>query len=110
MPHRKSPVSRSANGSITWRYVGGAAVSLIIIAGSGWLTYVQSQIGGITVAMDTQKDKIADQKTQQAVTGQKVEQIDKKVDEVKKDVGDIKLILQQIQINQQQQIREAPKR
>lgn len=103
-------MSKSSNGSITWRYVGGVAVSLIILAGSGWLTYVQSQIGGVNVAMDVQKDKLAEQKTQQAVTGQRVEQIDKKVDEVRKDVGDIKTILQQIQINQQQQIRDAPKR
>ena len=111
MPNRRRPVTARANGSITWRYVGGVAVSLIILAGSGWLTYVQSQIGTVTVAMDAQKDKLSDQKTQQAITGQKVEQIDKKVDEVRKEVGDIKAILQQIQINQQQQIiRDAPKR
>jgi len=111
MARRRPPVTRPAsNGSLTWRYVGGAAVSLVILGGSGWLTYVQRQITTQTVAMDVQKEKLADQKTQQAVTGQRVEQIDKKVDEVRKDVGDIKNILQQIQINQQQQIRDAPKR
>lgn len=103
-------MTNGGSGSVTWKYVGGAALSIIVLGGTGWLTYVQSQVGNITVAMDAQKDKLADQKTQQAVTGQRVEQIDKKVDEVKKDVSDIKAILQQIQINQQQQIRDAPKR
>lgn len=93
---------------MTWKYVGGAAVGLIILGGSGWLTYMQSQVGDVRIAVDKTKDTVADQKVDQATTKQKVQDIDRKVDEVRTDVGAIKQTLQQILINQQQQIRDQP--
>lgn len=87
-----------------------AAFGLLVTAGGGWLTYMQSQVSTTYVAIDKTKEKVAEQATDQAVTKSKVQDIDRKVDEVRKDVGDIKSILQQIQINQQQQIRDTPKR
>lgn len=95
---------------VTWKWLAGTAVGLIILGGSGWLTYMQSEVGSVYVSIDKTKDKMAEQAVDQATTKQKVQDIDRKVDEVRKDVGDIKAILQQIQINQQQQIRDAPKR
>ena len=104
-------MSKPGNGSsVTWKYVGASALGLIAIIGGGWQTYTQSQISDVRLAAERTKDALADQKVDQAVTKTKVQDIDRKVDEVKKDVGDIKAILQQIQINQQQQIRDAPKR
>lgn len=101
-------MTKYQNGSsVTWKYVGGVAVSLIILGGSGWLTFMQSQIGGVYMAVDKTKERLGEQATDQAVTKSKVESIDRKVDEVRKDVGDVKQILQQILINQQQdQLRQ----
>lgn len=105
-------MTKGSNGSsVTWKYVGGVAVSLIILGGSGWLTFMQSQISGVYVAVDKTKERLGEQATDQAVTKSKVEGIDRKVDEVRKDVGDIKSTLQQILINQQQQqLREQQPR
>jgi septal ring factor EnvC (AmiA/AmiB activator) len=102
---------KGSNGGVTWKYVGGAAIGLVILGGSGWLTFQQSQLGGVSVAVEKTKEKLAEQTTDQAVTKTKVQDIDRKVDEVRKDVADIKSTLQQILINQQiQQLREQPKR
>lgn len=110
MPSRR-PVNKPGNGSsVTWKYVGASALGLIAIIGAGWQTYTQSQIGEVRVAAERTKDALAEQKVDQAVTKTKVQDIDRKVDEVKKDVGDIKSTIQQILINQQQQIRDTPKR
>lgn len=110
MPNRR-PVTKPSNGSaITWRWVAIGAIGLASVAGGSWLNYLQGQIADVRIAGNTTGEKVNTQGTQQAVTQQKVQDIDRKVDEVRKDVGDIKSILQQIQINQQQQIRDAPKR
>jgi hypothetical protein len=104
-------MGKGSNGHVTWKYVGGAAIGLIVLGGSGWLTVQHSQLGGVSIAVDKTKEKLAEQATDQAVTKTKVEGIDRKVDEVRKDVADIKSTLQQILINQQlQQLREQPKR
>lgn len=100
---RRSRVSKPANGSVTWKYVGGAAVSLIILGGSGWLTAMQGQIGDVYVTADKTKERLAEQATDQAVTRSKVESIERDVNEVRKDMSDIKNTLQQILINQQRQ-------
>lgn len=102
-------MTKASNGSVTWKYVGGAAVSLIILGGGSWIAFMQSQIAGVYIAVDKTKERQAEQATDQAVTKSKVEGIDRKVDDVRKDVGDIKSTLQQILINQQQeQLRREP--
>ena len=95
---------------MTWKWLGLAAFGILVTAGGGWLNYMQGQVAETYVAIDKTKEKVAEQATDQAVTKSKVQDIDRKVDEVRKDVGDIKSSLQQILINQQQQIRDAPKR
>lgn len=110
MPHRTRSVTKGSNGSVTWKWMAVAAFGILVTAGGGWLTYMQSQVTGTYLAIDKTKEKVADQATDQAVTKSKVQDIDRKVDDVRKDVGDIKQTLQQILINQQQQIRDAPKR
>jgi hypothetical protein len=104
-------MTKASNGSVTWKYVGGVAVSLIILGGSGWLAFMQTQLGSVYLAVDKTKERLGEQATDQAVTKSKVQDIDRKVDEVRKDVGDIKSTLQQILINQQQeQLRQQPPR
>jgi len=103
-------VTGNGGGGVTWRWIAVAAFGLLVTAGGGWLTYMQGQVTSTYVAIDKTKEKVADQATDQAVTKQKVQDVDRKLDDVRKDVGDIKNTLQQILINQQQQIRDAPKR
>lgn len=107
MPRRVTK-AHNGSGSVTWRYIGGTAIGLLVIVGGSWQAYMQTQVSGVYVAVDKTKEKLAEQSTNQAVTNQKVQDIDRKVDEVRTDVGTIKSTLQQILINQQQQIREAP--
>lgn len=96
-----------SDSSVTWRWVALAAVGLASVAGGSWLNYLQSQVTDVRLASNATSDKVNTQATQQAVTQQKVQDIDRKVDEVRKDVGDIKTLLQQIQMNQQQQLRDG---
>lgn len=100
-----APMPKHTNGSVTWRYVGGAAIGLIILGGSAWVNNLDRRVTGTYVALDATKERLADQATDQAVTKSKVESIERKVDEVQKDVTTIKNTLQQILINQQQQER-----
>ena len=101
-------MTKSSNGSVTWKWLAVAAFGILVTAGGGWLTYMQSQVTGTYGAIDKTKDKVSEQATDQAVTKQKVQDVDRKLDEVRTDVGAIKNTLQQILINQQQQLRDAP--
>lgn len=110
MPRRVTKHANGSSGNVTWRYIGGTAIGLLVLLGGSWQAYMQSQVTSVYVAVDKTKEKLAEQSTNQAVTNQKVQDIDRKVDEVRTDVGAIKQTLQQILINQQQQIRDSPKR
>lgn len=93
--------------SITWKWLAGISVSIMILGGGAWITYVQTQIGGVLVALDGTKDRVGKQAVEQATTAEQVKSINQKVDDVKKDVqdirSDIKLILQNQQLQQIQQ-------
>lgn len=107
---RASVNGQPTNGNVTWKYVGGTAIALIILGGSAWINNLDGRVAGTLVTLDATKERLADQATDQAVTKSKVEGIDRKVDEVQKDVNAIKSTLQQILINQQQQQREQQPR
>ena len=109
MPNRRTVKPEGASG-VTWRWVAIGAIALASVSGGAWLNYLQGQVTDVRLAASSTAEKVNTQATNQAVTNQKVQDIDRKVDDVRKDVGDIKTILQQIQINQQQQIRDTPKR
>lgn len=108
--------SRVRSDSITWKWLAGIAVTILVLGGGAWMTTVSTRIDSVTVALDTTKNKQNEQAVEQATAKEKINTIDRKVDEVRKDVsdirGDIKQILQQQQqILQQQQIQQqAPKR
>lgn len=108
MPNRRAVTPVRPDSGVTWRWVAIAAIGLASVAGGSWLNYLQGQVADVRLASSNTAEKVNSQATQQAVTQQKVQDIDRKVDEVRKDVGDIKTLLQQIQMNQQQQIRDAP--
>lgn len=99
--------------SITFKWLAGICVTVLVLAGGGWLTWVQSTISGVVVAMDATKEKVGKQAVEQATTAEQVKSINQKVDDVKKDVqdirSDIKLILQNQQLQQLQQ-QGQPKR
>ena len=95
-------------GGVTWRWLAVSTFSILVLAGGGWLTYVQSQVNATYIVIDKTRERLAEQAIDQAVTKAKVQDIDRKVDEVKKDVADIKALLQQILIAQQQG-RPAPR-
>ena len=111
MGRRDPHVSKNGgSGSVTWKWLAVSAGSVLVLAGAGWLAYIQTQVSTTYVAIDKTKEKVAEQATDQAVTKSKVDGIDRKVDEVRRDVAEIKNSLQQILINQQQQILNTPKR
>ena len=89
--------------NITWKWLAGIAVAVLIIAGGAWMKTQDTRLDGLLVALDSTKGKVADQAVDQATTKQKVETIDKKLDEVRKDVSDIRGDLKQL-LQQQQQI------
>lgn len=101
-------MSKPSGNGVTWKWLAVSAGTVLVLSGGGWLTYMQSSVTTTYLAIDKTKEKVAEQATDQAVTKSKVQDVDRKLDEVRRDVGEIKNILQQIQINQQQQIRDTP--
>lgn len=95
---------------VSWKWLAGILVGVLILGAGSWAAYIQSQIGGFVVAMDSTKEKVGKQAVDQATTAEQVKAINQKVDDVKKDVqdirSDIKLILQN---QQQQQIQQQQK-
>jgi len=111
--HKGEDFTRVRSESITWKWLAGICVSILLLGGGGWMTYVQGQLGTFLIAMDATKEKVGKQAVDQAATAEQVKAINSKVDDVKKDVqdirSDIKLILQNQQL-QQLQDQTRPKR
>lgn len=103
--------SSRSDSSVTWRWVAIGAITLASLAGGSWLNYLQGQVTDVRVAANATAEKVNSQATQQAVTQQKVETVDRKVEAIQRDISDVKSTLQQILINQerqQQNQRQAP--
>jgi hypothetical protein len=96
--------TKKAADSVSWRWLAGIAISVLILAGAGWLTYVQNQIGGVQLALDGDRKQATQQAVDTAVTKKQVENLDRKVDDVQKDVRDIRSDIKQILNNQMQQL------
>ena len=93
---------------VSWKWLAGILVGVLILAAGSWAAYIQSQIGGFVVAMDATKDKVGKQAVEQATTAEQVKAINQKVDDVKKDVQDIRSDIKLILQNQQIQRLESP--
>lgn len=90
--------------SISWKWLAGTVCGVVLLMVAGYVSLLQGQITTHSVEIGLIKDKLGDQKTEQATTKQKLDQVDRKVDDVKKDVGDIKTTLERI-LNVQEQRR-----
>ena len=100
--------SGAGDGSVTWRWLAVGAFGLLVTAGGGWLSYVQSQINGMMVAVNEDRKDGTKSAVEAARTQEKVGTIEKKVDQVDKKLDEL-LRLQQQQLLEQQQ-RQAPRR
>ena len=94
---------RIGGETVTWRWLAGIAVGILIVAGGAWMKTQDTRLDGVLLALDGTKGKVNDQAVEQATTKQKVETIDKKIDDVRKDISDIRGDLKQL-LQQQQQI------
>lgn len=91
-------------GSVNWKWLAVAAVGILITSGGGWMSYVQSQINQLVqVAAEDRKTGNAEARDN-AVTREKVGNIEKKVDAVDRKVQDLQGDIKEILRNQQEQI------
>lgn len=90
--------------SIKWKWMAIAAFGILITAGGGWMSYVQSQINTVVVAQADDRKQGKQEAIENAKSQEKVINIEKKVDAVDKKVEELRGDIKEILRNQQQQI------
>lgn len=92
---------KAESAAVTWKWLAVAAFGILITAGGGWLSYVQSQINGLVVAMDADRKDGTKAAVEAARTQEKVTTIEKKVEQVDKKIDEILRLQQRIQDRQE---------
>lgn len=98
---------KAESSAVTWKWLAVAAFGILVTAGGGWLSYVQSQINGLVVAMDGDRKDGSKAAVEAARTQEQVKQIKEKVQEVDKKLDQL---LRFQQREQDRQERETPAR
>ncbi len=90
--------------TINWKWLAVAAFTILVTSGGGWMSYVQSQINALSVVAADDRKQATNEAKDNAVTREKVSNIEKKVDAVDRKVQDLQGDIKEILRNQQEQI------
>ena len=99
-----SMANRVVENAINWKWLAVAAFTILVTSGGGWMSYVQSQINALTQTAADDRKQGNSEATNNAITREKVSNIEKKVDSVDRKVQDLQGDIKEILRNQQEQI------
>jgi hypothetical protein len=102
--HFQSMVKTGSENSINWKWLAVAAFTILVTSGGGWMSYVQSQINSLAIIAADDRKQATSEAKDNAVTREKVGNIEKKVNDVDKKVQDLQGDIKEILRNQQEQI------
>ena len=70
------------NNAVTWRWVAGITVSILLLSGAGWIGSIQGRVTDLTVIQAQRGERISALESQYGALGERLRRIEEKLDRI----------------------------
>ena len=75
----------SARPGVSWKWLAGILVSVVLLAGGGWVRYIQAELGQVKAEQQEERDQRQEQAGTLRVLREKIERVEEQAREIRQD-------------------------